>query len=96
MPLTTPAAATQNATAATAPQDLDAVTTLAELFQFRCQATPQREAYRWFDTASNAWQPHSWAAMHAEVARWTQAVHPAARRRAHCHHAHAQRARHLH
>ncbi len=75
MPLTTPAAATLNATAATAPQDLDAVTTLAELFQFRCQATPQREAYRWFDTASDAWQPHSWAAMHAEVARWTQAVH---------------------
>jgi len=56
------------------PADLRALTTLPELFDYRCRTSPQREAYRWFDTASNAWQSFSWGDMQAKVALWGQAV----------------------
>ena len=38
---------------------LQHITTLPELFQYRCQATPTTEAYRWFDVPSNQWQSFS-------------------------------------
>ena len=57
-----------------APTDLSAVHTLPELFQFRTQASPQTEAYRWFDAASNQWQSFTWGHMHSTVAQWSAAV----------------------
>ncbi len=56
------------------PSDLQPITTLPELFQYRCQATPAAEAYRWFDAASNQWQSFSWADMQQHVAQWARAV----------------------
>ncbi len=54
--------------------ELSALTTLPALFAYRCNHSPEREAYRWFDTATDAWQSFSWAEMQAQVARWGQAL----------------------
>ncbi|MFG5778706.1 AMP-dependent synthetase/ligase [Comamonas sp. J-3] len=54
--------------------DLSHIQTLPELFQYRCNATPAAEAYRWFDAPANQWQSFSWAAMQQTVAQWGQAI----------------------
>ncbi|MEG0921430.1 MAG: long-chain fatty acid--CoA ligase [Comamonas sp.] len=54
--------------------DLRDTHTLPELFQYRCNATPTTEAYRWFDAPSNQWQSFSWADMQQTVAQWARAV----------------------
>ncbi len=55
--------------------EFSALSTLPDLFAYRCNNTPEREAYRWFDTATNAWQSFSWADMQTKVALWSQALH---------------------
>lgn len=53
---------------------LDEALTLDGLFASRARRTPEREAYRYHDKASQAWQSYSWAEMAAEVARWQAAM----------------------
>ncbi|MBB6579880.1 long-chain acyl-CoA synthetase [Comamonas odontotermitis] len=54
--------------------DLRTIDTLPALFQYRCNTTPAREAYRWFDAPSNQWQSFSWSDMQQAVATWSQAI----------------------
>ena len=54
--------------------DLQSIETLPALFQYRCNATPAREAYRWFDAPSNQWQSFTWGTMQQQVAQWAQAI----------------------
>lgn len=56
------------------PPDLRALSTLPQLFDYRCRTSPEREAYRQFNLASDTWQSFSWGDMKAKVARWGQAV----------------------
>jgi long-chain acyl-CoA synthetase len=56
------------------PPELRALSTLPQLFAYRCASTPEREAYRWFDAGNNAWQSFSWGDMQAKVALWGQAL----------------------
>lgn len=48
--------------------------TLHGLFLERVKRTPDAEAYRYFDTARNAWVSYTWRQMAAEVARWQAAL----------------------
>jgi long-chain acyl-CoA synthetase len=48
--------------------------TLDGLFWHRLRRSPQREAYRWFDRASNSWRSLTWAETAAQVARWRDAL----------------------
>jgi long-chain acyl-CoA synthetase len=48
--------------------------TLDGLFVSRVRRTPDREAYRYFDRASEGWHSYSWAEMGHEVARWQAAM----------------------
>ncbi|NCP80323.1 MAG: AMP-binding protein, partial [Gallionella sp.] len=48
--------------------------TLHGLFLERVKRTPDAEAYRYFDTAHNAWDSFTWRQMAAEVARWQAAL----------------------
>jgi long-chain acyl-CoA synthetase len=48
--------------------------TLDGLFVSRVRRTPDREAYRYFDRASEGWHSYSWAEMGREVARWQAAM----------------------
>ncbi|MEN5180823.1 long-chain fatty acid--CoA ligase [Comamonas testosteroni] len=54
--------------------DLRTIDTLPALFQYRCNTTPAREAYRWFDAPSNQWQSFSWSGMQQAVATWSSAI----------------------
>jgi long-chain acyl-CoA synthetase len=48
--------------------------TLYGLFLRRCDRTPEREAYRQYETASAQWRSYTWRDMHALVARWQTAL----------------------
>jgi long-chain acyl-CoA synthetase len=48
--------------------------TLAGLFRERVKRTPDKVAYRQFDTNTGQWHDSSWAEMGAEVARWQAAM----------------------
>ena len=52
----------------------DRAQTLAGLFRERVAATPDRPAYRQFDSAEETWKSFSWAAVAREVARWQAAL----------------------
>jgi long-chain acyl-CoA synthetase len=52
----------------------DEAGTLPGLFQLRCRRTPDRRAYRQYDTATGAWQSYTWREMRAVVARWQTAL----------------------
>ena len=53
---------------------LDEAGTLDGLFACRVRRSPDREAYRYFDKDSNAWDSYTWREMAAEVARWQVAM----------------------
>lgn len=48
--------------------------TLDGLFKARVQATPQDDAYRYFNDAHQVWETFTWAQMNAHVARWQAAI----------------------
>ncbi|MDP2804978.1 MAG: long-chain fatty acid--CoA ligase [Gallionellaceae bacterium] len=48
--------------------------TLHGLFLERVKRTPDTLAYRYFDTASNAWNSFTWREAQAQVARWQAAL----------------------
>lgn len=52
--------------------DDKAITTLAELFDARCRATPDKVAFVQY--AEGAWQTHSWQQTRSDVARWQSAM----------------------
>ncbi len=52
----------------------DRAQTLTGLFRERVAATPDKPAYRQYDTASEAWKSFSWAEVAREVARWQAAL----------------------
>jgi len=54
--------------------DPDRAQTLTGLFRERVTATPDRPAYRQFDSAANAWKGYTWAEVAHEVARWQAAL----------------------
>lgn len=56
------------------PQGISQAQTLPQLLALRAKATPQGEAYREFDEASNQWQSLSWAETAQRVARWSRAL----------------------
>lgn len=56
------------------PLNLAEVQTLAELLAWRAQATPNGEAYRQFDAASQGWRSWTWQQAQADVERWAQAL----------------------
>jgi len=56
------------------PASLLEVQTLADLLTWRAQATPEGQAYRQFDAASQTWHSWTWREAHAEVRRWAQAL----------------------
>lgn len=51
-----------------------AVATLNDLFRERVRLTPEREAYRQFDSASQQWVSYSWAQVEKHVLRWRAAL----------------------
>lgn len=48
------------------------VTTLPELLRWRCQGSPEREAYRQYE--AHAWRRYSWREVEEHVARWQAAL----------------------
>ncbi|MEW6133842.1 MAG: AMP-dependent synthetase/ligase [Pseudomonadota bacterium] len=54
--------------------DPDRAQTLTGLFRERVTATPDRPAYRQFDSTANAWKGYTWAEVAHEVARWQAAL----------------------
>ena len=52
----------------------DQAQTLHGLFLRRCERTPEREAYRQFESASAQWKSYTWRDMRALVARWQTAL----------------------
>ena len=48
--------------------------TLDGLFRSRCQATPERRAYRYFDRGNNTWVKVSWQEMADLTSRWQQGL----------------------
>ncbi len=48
--------------------------TLHGLFLRRCERTPEREAYRQYQSATAQWQSYTWRDMRALVARWQTAL----------------------
>jgi long-chain acyl-CoA synthetase len=44
------------------------------LFLVRCKRTPEKLAYRYFDTQQNAWKSYTWGQMSEQVARWQEAL----------------------
>lgn len=52
----------------------DEAVTLHGLFLERARRSPQGRAYTYFDTKRDAWLNLSWAEMHAQVARWQDAL----------------------
>ena len=53
---------------------LDEATNLAELFQVRVKRTPDKVAYRYFDSALEQWIDITWSQMADHVARWQEAL----------------------
>ena len=53
---------------------LHSVLTLPQLLAYRAAQTPDAEAYRAFDPATQAWASLSWAQTHTRVAQWAQAL----------------------
>jgi len=49
-------------------------TSLAELLQARVRATPEREAYRQFDTTRDAWESFTWGRIGQLVDQWSAAL----------------------
>ena len=59
----------------TAPSsDLASVQTLPQLLAWRSARTPDGEAYRAFDTASQSWTSLTWSQARERVARWSRAL----------------------
>ena len=54
--------------------DIGGVQTLPQLLAFRAGLSPQGEAYRAFDNASDRWLSLSWADTLARVTRWSRAI----------------------
>ena len=54
--------------------DLASVETLPQLLAYRTARTPDTEAYRAFDTATQAWISLTWAQTAQRVAQWSQAM----------------------
>jgi long-chain acyl-CoA synthetase len=54
--------------------DPEQVENLPSLFTERVSRTPDRIAYRYLDTASNAWVELTWAEVGRQVARWRTAI----------------------
>ena len=52
---------------------VEAAVTLDGLFRERVARTPDLPAYRYFDTAENAWREYTWSDMYGEIARWQSA-----------------------
>ncbi len=61
-------------TSATHPTRISDVQILPQLLNFRVGQTPQGEAFRAYDTASQSWQSLSWAQAAERIATWTQAL----------------------
>ena len=51
---------------------LGEVTTLPELLRWRCQCSPEREAYRQYE--AGVWRSYSWSEVEGLVARWQLAL----------------------
>ncbi len=56
------------------PPDIASVHTLPQLLAYRAARTPHAEAYRAFDTTSQAWTSLTWAETAQRVATWAQAL----------------------
>lgn len=54
--------------------DLHSVQTLPQLLAYRAASTPDAEAYRAFDTATDAWTSLTWAQTAQRVHEWSQAM----------------------
>jgi long-chain acyl-CoA synthetase len=52
----------------------DRVQTLDGLFRERVSLTPDKPAYRQFDSSANTWKSHTWAEVAREVTRWQAAL----------------------
>lgn len=61
-------------TSATTPTRISDVQTLPQLLAFRVGQTPQREAFRAYDTASQSWQSLNWEQAAGRIATWAQAL----------------------
>ncbi|MHB1142938.1 MAG: hypothetical protein ACYC1T_14425 [Sulfuricaulis sp.] len=48
--------------------------TLPGLFRARVERMPQREAYRQYDRAREAWVSYAWEEIRQRVARWRRAL----------------------
>lgn len=57
-----------------APPDIASVQTLPQLLAYRAARTPNSEAYRAFDTTSQAWTSLTWAETAQRVGTWAQAL----------------------
>lgn len=57
-----------------APLQPDRVATLNGLFAARVQATPDKSAYRQFDSASETWKSWTWKQVSQQVERWRAAL----------------------
>ena len=57
-----------------ASETISSVDTLDKLFAMRVGATPDGEAYRQFDPASEQWVSYSWQKMAQTIAAWSKAV----------------------
>ncbi len=53
---------------------LDDVETLAELWRWRVEETPELLAYRWFDAKSGQWESFTWGQADAHVRMWGRAL----------------------
>jgi long-chain acyl-CoA synthetase len=56
------------------PADIASVQTLPQLLAYRAARTPNSEAYRAFDTSSQAWTSLTWAETAQRVGTWAQAL----------------------
>ncbi|RKR26080.1 long-chain acyl-CoA synthetase [Acidovorax sp. 93] len=56
------------------PADIASVCTLPQLLAYRAARTPNAEAYRAFDTSSQAWTSLTWAETAQRVGTWAQAL----------------------
>jgi len=74
--LSTPAASLSTPAIASLglPPGLSRVATLGELFAWRVAYTPDAEAYRQFDPATQGWQSLTWAQAQRQVQRWAAAL----------------------
>lgn len=57
-----------------APPDIASVQTLPQLLAYRAARTPNSEAYRAFDTTSQAWTSLTWAETAQRVGTWAQSL----------------------